>query len=185
MNKLSGELFFNRCDKKFNNKFTYHNDYNGMDKQITVTCPIHGDFQTLSEHHWQSKDGGCLSCQKDKHMLKYVNNGDIFITKSKLKHNNKYDYSLVNYVNAYTKVKIGCPIHGIFEQTPGHHLNHKQGCAKCATESNAKLLAAKAKSDFVSKARSIHGDKYTYELVDYVNSQNKVKIVCPIHGVLS
>jgi hypothetical protein len=56
-----------------------------MDKPITVTCPIHGDFQTLSEHHWQSKDGGCLSCQKDKHMLKYINNGNVFIEKSKLK----------------------------------------------------------------------------------------------------
>ena len=47
---------------------------------------------------------------------------DNFISKSKLIHNNKYDYSLVEYVNYNTKVKIICPFHGVFEQTPNDHL---------------------------------------------------------------
>ena len=33
----------------------------------------------------------------------------------KNKHNNFYDYSLVEYKNQKTKIKIICPIHGIFE----------------------------------------------------------------------
>ena len=45
-----------------------------------------------------------------------------FIERAKLFHNNKYDYSLVEYKNARTKIKIICPIHGIFEQTPDNHL---------------------------------------------------------------
>jgi hypothetical protein len=53
-----------------------------------------------------------------------------FIEKVKNIHNNKYDYSLVNYINNKTKVKIVCPIHGMFEQIPGSHLNGS-GCKKC------------------------------------------------------
>ena len=45
-------------------------------------------------------------------------------------HGNKYDYSLVEYVNNTTKVKIICPIHGIFEQTPKSHLDGNN-CYKC------------------------------------------------------
>jgi len=56
-----------------------------------------------------------------------------FIINSKLTHNNKYDYSLVNYINIKTKVQIICPIHGIFEQRPSNHLDHK-GCLKCAID---------------------------------------------------
>jgi hypothetical protein len=46
-------------------------------------------------------------------------------------HNNKYDYSLVEYKNSRTKVKIICPIHGTFEQIPYVHLK-PCGCPKCS-----------------------------------------------------
>ena len=47
----------------------------------------------------------------------------------KNKHNNFYDYSLVEYKNQKTKIKIICPIHGIFEQTPDSH--KKNSCPEC------------------------------------------------------
>ena len=34
-----------------------------------------------------------------------------FIKKAKAVHGDKYDYSLVEYKNSITKVKIICPIH--------------------------------------------------------------------------
>lgn len=49
----------------------------------------------------------------------------------KVKNNDKYDYSLVEYKTAHTKVKIICKKHGVFEQSPNNHLNGK-GCPKCA-----------------------------------------------------
>ena len=36
--------------------------------------------------------------------------------------------------------------------------------------------------NFIEKARSIHGDKYDYSKVNYVNSTTKVCIICPEHG---
>jgi hypothetical protein len=36
--------------------------------------------------------------------------------------------------------------------------------------------------EFVSKAKKIHGDKYDYSKVNYINAKNKVCIVCNKHG---
>lgn len=35
---------------------------------------------------------------------------------------------------------------------------------------------------FVEKAKEIHGDKYDYSKIEYVNSHTKVCIICPVHG---
>lgn len=53
-----------------------------------------------------------------------------FIEKSKKVHGDKYDYSLVDYIGAHTKIKIICTIHGVFEQTPTSHLAGKN-CKLC------------------------------------------------------
>lgn len=45
-------------------------------------------------------------------------------------HNNKYDYSLVDYIKSQKKVKIICKKHGKFEQTANSHLNGC-GCPLC------------------------------------------------------
>ena len=38
------------------------------------------------------------------------------------------------------------------------------------------------KNEFIRKAKEIHGDRYDYSKVEYVNSKTKVCIICPIHG---
>jgi hypothetical protein len=98
-----------------------------------------------------------------------------FIEKAKQKHNNIFDYSLVNYKNSITKVKIICKEHGEFEQTPNNHLNG-QKCPHC--NGNAKLNTEK----FIEKSLKIH-NKYNYSSVNYKNNKTKVKIVCKEHGI--
>ena len=36
--------------------------------------------------------------------------------------------------------------------------------------------------EFIKKARKVHGDKYDYSKVEYVNNHTKVCIICPKHG---
>ena len=55
-----------------------------------------------------------------------------FILEASNIHNNRYDYSLVEYKNTQTKVKIVCPDHGIFEKRPVQHISAKVGCPKCS-----------------------------------------------------
>lgn len=61
---------------------------------------------------------------------------EIFIIRAKSYHGSKYDYSSSVYINATAKVKILCPTHGEFMQSPSNHTNktHPQGCPICAKE---------------------------------------------------
>lgn len=105
---------------------------------------------------------------------------ETFIIKSKEIHGDKYDYSLVDYQNNKIKVKIICPIHGEFDQEPRHHTKGR-GCTSCGriiTETARRTTI----DEFINKSNKIHKNKYDYSLVDYVNTNTKVKIICPIHG---
>ena len=98
-----------------------------------------------------------------------------FIEKAKKIHGDRYDYSKVEYVNAYTKVCIICPKHGEFWQAPRHHLNGS-GCPYCVGK---KRLTTE---EFIRRAKEVHGDRYDYSKVEYVNTRRKVCIICPKHG---
>ena len=98
-----------------------------------------------------------------------------FIKKAKVIHGNKYDYSLVIYKNKRTKVKIICPIHGVFEQRPDKHFSGS-GCPFCAGNNKRTI------EEFIEKARATHGDKYDYSLVAYKNAKTKIIITCKKHG---
>ena len=54
-----------------------------------------------------------------------------FLEKSKLKHGEKYDYSLVKYQSSNRQVSIICPKHGMFQQKPYDHYNGNVGCPIC------------------------------------------------------
>ena len=101
-----------------------------------------------------------------------------FIKEAKQIHGDKYDYSKVDYKGGHEKVCIICPTHGEFWQEASKHVTFKKsGCPKCATDKFRDTTET-----FVKKARKVHGDKYDYSKVDYVNSQTKTCIICPKHG---
>ena len=105
---------------------------------------------------------------------------EAFIERAKKVHGNKYDYSKVDYVSAHEKVCIICPIHGEFWQKPYGHLNG-YGCRKCGAESCGEKIASN-KEEFIERAKKVHGNKYDYSKVEYINSKTKVCIICPKHG---
>ncbi len=98
-----------------------------------------------------------------------------FINRAIAKHNGKYSYNFVNYVNNHTPILITCPIHGNFEQRPSKHLSG-QGCPIC------KGTRKKTIEEFIQQARKVHGNKYDYSKVEYINSITEVEILCPKHG---
>ncbi len=107
-----------------------------------------------------------------------------FLNKLQLKHPNnliKYDYSLIpNQFKSGTKIPIICKTHGIFEQNSSNHL-FGSGCTKC---SSVKISISKSSNteEFIRRCKSIHGDKYSYNKVDYKYSLEKVIITCSEHG---
>lgn len=100
---------------------------------------------------------------------------DDFIEKANQVHNNKYDYSNVDYVNSITPVTIICPEHGAFQQRPDVHLQG-HGCPAC------KKLKKLDTAEFIKRAKETHGDRYDYSKSIYKNKRTKLIITCPIHG---
>ena len=74
---------------------------------------------------------------------------------------------------------IICPDHGPFWQTPKMHITRKQDCPKCAKYKNTRL---KNTEKFIEEAKATHGNKYDYSQTVYTNAQDKVTIICPVHG---
>lgn len=104
-----------------------------------------------------------------------------FITKAREVHGNLYNYELVEYSGAHSKVKIICKSHGEFLQAPSHH-SKGAGCPLCGNKASNKAKADAAKLDFSTKANIIHNSKYDYSLVEYMGAHSKVKIICKHHG---
>ena len=91
-----------------------------------------------------------------------------FIIEAKKIHGDKYDYSLVDYVGTDSKVRIICPVHGVFEQTPYNHMKG-HGCPECAG-------VRKSKKTFLDELSKIDG--YDYSMVVYDGAFKKIKIKC-------
>jgi hypothetical protein len=162
--------FIKKSNIKHNNKYDYSLvDYKNMNTIVKIICPIHGEFEQQCNSH--QRGSGCPYCSNNK-----KSNNDEFIKKSNIKHINKYDYSLVDYKNNRTKVKLICKEHGVFEQIPENHLNG-HGCPKCSG------FIKNDNNMVVKKCIKKHGDKYDYSLVEYTKAHNKIKIICPIHGI--
>lgn len=123
LNRKSNEDFINEARLVHGARFNYSNcNYSSSDKKVNIICSIHGEFKQLPSHHL--KGSGCPKCgngEKSK-------NDFIFLSKNK--HGEFYDYSMVDFVNTKIKVKIICPIHGEFQQTPKHHYSGS-GCPIC------------------------------------------------------
>lgn len=104
-----------------------------------------------------------------------------YLTRANEVHGDKYDYSKVDYVNGAKKIIIGCKVHDhYFEMKPYDHLNGR-GCRKCGIvrSANAKRYS---NDEFISELKKIHGIKYEYRNVDYVDCHTPVNITCKSHG---
>jgi len=172
--KLTTEEWIEKAQTIHGNKFDYSKvDYQGNNKKITIICPIHGEFQQVAADHLKSKYG-CPKCVIEAKSF----TTEQFIEKAKKIYESKYDYSLVEYKGINNKVKIICPIHGIYEQEASVHLKGI-GCPKCSGHLGNKKCNTEY---FIEKARKVHGDKYDYSKVNYVNATTPIKIICQEHG---
>lgn len=86
-----------------------------------------------------------------------------FINRSRLIHDNYYDYSKVNYKNSIIKVCITCPKHGDFWQTPKDHLKGS-GCPKCKSENSKKIIYGFGINDYDKSVKVKNRHIYSYSL---------------------
>ena len=110
-----------------------------MNTKIKIICPFHKEFLQTPFHHIHNS--GCKKCADEQRAKNQILTLQTFIKNANKSHNNKYDYSLVEYKNDKIKVNIICPIHGIFKKTPNLHIHQCQGCPKCkSTKGEQKII---------------------------------------------
>ena len=112
-----------------------------------------------------------------------------FIEKAQKKWGeDRYNYDLVQYVNNTKPIKIVCndPKHRQkqkektgnewFEQIPKNHLSGREGCPQHKAEQVDTMR--KSPETFIKQAQDKWRNKYDYSLVQYVNMDTPVKMLC-------
>lgn len=138
--QIGNQQFIERIEKIFGeNTFDYSLlDYNGAHKPVILICKKCNNKEIKSPSVFY-KGFGCLKCKILKNHKVLTN--EQFIEKAKQIHGDKYDYSLVNYINQKHKIEIICPKHGLFKQGPSDHIYGKNGCLQCCQSKGEKIIS--------------------------------------------
>ena len=147
--------------------------------KVLIICPIHGKFYMTPNNHTRGQ--GCSKCGDEQMALKQRKSVSSFIEAARKVHGNKYEYTQVEYINQRTKVAITCLKHGVFYQSPSDHISGS-GCPQCSRESLSNKYRTSVET-FKSLANLKHNFKYDYSLVEYSSLKERIKIICPIHGI--
>ena len=152
LNQLINGHYCDKCSDKITSTYNFikkskdiHGDifdysktnYISSREKLKIICKEHGEFDLYPIQHIRGQ--GCIICRVLDSQLE---EREKFIAKSKLLHNDKYDYSQVVYKNNKTHVKIVCPEHGVFVQRPDNHLSNLNGCPGCSLSIGEKIISA-------------------------------------------
>lgn len=168
--RLSQEEVIRRFKEKHGDRYSYDKTvYKGQTEKVIITCKIHGDFkQHPFEHLIHS---GCQKCS-GRHRW----TTEEFIQRANEAHGNKYAYEKSIYTKALNTIIVTCPTHGDFITQPSRHVTRKDGCKQCAGRHLPN------KEAFLKHAIERFGSRYDYSLVEYVDKETPVTILCPDHG---
>jgi hypothetical protein len=177
--KFTLDEFVEKARQVHGDKYDYKDSlYLGSQKMITIRCHIHGPFTQVADSHLQGT--GCPPCGYARGGLKGRLSQDEFIHRCKQVHGEKYNYNETVYSRSTDLITVLCPKHGPFTQSASAHLvGH--GCQKCgvAAVTDYRRLTTK---QFVAACVLKRGDKYSYDKVQYVDSNTDVVITCSTHG---
>ncbi len=157
------EQFISEAHSIWGDKYNYSMvDYKGADRKVKIILN-NIIFEQRAISHLR---GLAPECNKS--------NTEKFIENSRRVHGLKYNYSLVEYKSAKSKVKIVYK-NKVFEQSPTLHLSGYE-------PENINLAVRKTNEKFIQEASLIHSNKFDYSKTKYVRNQVKVVIICPVHG---
>lgn len=132
--KLTQDEWIKRAKIIHNNKYIYDKThYVNKRTKVTITCPIHGDYEQIAHNHLRGQ--GCPECGKEyaKNWRKF--NYQNFIEESKKRFNNEYDFPIIKseYENSHSLITIlhlNC--NTTFKKIACDHITSPfGGCPKC------------------------------------------------------
>ena len=178
--KLTKEEFIKRAIEVHGDTYDYCKvKYVDYHTKVEIICKVHEEFDKTPAHHLGGQ--GCPDCSLTRRTQSQTKTQEEFIREAVKVHGNKYDYSKVEYINTNTKISIICKFHSYkFNQYPSSHLKGHEGCDKCKSENSSKRQLF-TKEEFIERAISIHGDKYDYTSINFVNMRISIDVFCNFH----
>lgn len=136
---VKNQWYIGRFKQVHGSKYDYSKTvYTTSKTEVIILCKEHGEFLQTPNHHLQGT--GCPKCQNNQKLQ--IKD---FVQVARNVHGGTYDYSLSDYQNASTPVKIVCKIHGVFLKSPINHIQGQQGCPHCSKEGQDTLYVLKCK----------------------------------------
>lgn len=135
--RLTTQEFITRAKKVHGDKYLYDRSvYKSQKSKVVITCQKHGDFEQYSPEHFAGN--GCQKCKAETIGNLHRTPQEVFLEECRAVHEDKYDYSLVEYTGGKNQIIISCPVHGSYWQIA---YNHKigQGCPLCKTSGYQQL----------------------------------------------
>ena len=174
--KPTQQQFLDRCISTHGTKFDYSmaNYVNAITKVI-IKC-------NTCDHVWQvtpnnflnnHTKSGCPECKRIKQIGRDIKSTDEIIDEIKLVHGDRLLYDRLVYTNCYTKVTVGCKVHGYFEKWP-NDLKNKSGCPRC---SGSKVIPEEFLEEMSKKHTNFDFSKFIY-----TSAKTKSTVICPTHG---
>lgn len=158
-------------------------DYQGDSKKVKIICKTHGEFEQQTASHIRQKQG-CPKCGREKANMfikeKSIGNEEFIKRIEKVFGKNIFDYSKLEYNGAHKDVTLICIKCGNTETKDPVSFYKGYGCLKCQyRRPNPKKIT---KDEFIKRSKEIHGLKYNYDLIEFIDLYNDVEIICPVHG---
>ena len=174
------EIFITRAESIHNVDVELYNyskvNYRGTKEPVVIICIMcNKDFKQTPGKHLYGQ--GCPYCAHNRAGLSNRNTLEDFIRISREKHGDHYCYDNVEYETNKSIIKIYCNVcEKHFNQRAADHMSGC-GCDICGIQkrSDSKRLTL---DSFIKRARSIHGDKYCYDDVEYIRYDQHVLIFC-------
>ena len=172
MGKITKEEFIKRAILVHGDRYDYSKAvYIGYNKKLEIVCKKHGSFWQTPYIHTYRKSN-CPICADNVNLTT-----EEFIKRAREKHGNLYDYSLAQYTNSHSCVKIVCRVHGVFSQKAYTHLQGG-GCSKC----NRYIRTLE---EYFKEVKKKHKNLYSYPYIEkeYKSLNSKLTILCKKHGI--
>lgn len=165
--------FLNKAREVWGDKWDYSNlNYKGARKDVTVTCPDHGEFTQLAYKHL---DGivGCYACGGN-----VMPSSQNYLDRAKKVWGSRWEYGSSSASQWGDCIEVQCPKHGEFYQRLGSHLQGKVGCPEC------RYAESRMSSDvLLSKAQEVWGDRWDYSNTSWDSgSSGTYNFICREHG---
>ena len=175
MAKLKTKDEFITQSKNIHNDFFDYSkvEYINNNIEVIIICPNHGEFEQLPRSH--STGSGCRLCKFDsyKHKEKELEDKLKKILKS------NFFFSINEYKNSKSIVTLSCSNHGNFEYSVSELLRDRVKilCKGCKKENDRKQGLKSA----LAKFKEVHGERYGYSKINYINNNHKISIICKDH----